>query len=758
MSRLSNSKMLRRLLLVWGLFSGVLLVLVAALAASGLMQRMDNFIYDAVLPAHERVADERLVLIEVDDASLAALGQWPWPRSVHGALFARLAQDASALPRGVLFDVILTEPAANPLDDAAMVAGMAQLPRLVAPVLMAQNGAGGLHVNLPIAPVQSAAQLGHIALLPDNDGVVREVDLTQVDESGKVWPLTTTLVADGLSLPESGILRVPFNVPLGAHRSYSFSSVLAGDVPASMFKDKYVLIGATATGLGDRYPTPNAKTFSTMAGIEIHANILDALLNRLNVVVLSGWWWALPPVLVLLLALLLLRERRHLAVFISCSVLYLALVLSALWWGMLWVPPTASLLGLAAAYVFWSWRRMAVMLQHVKAELIAWRAQTGVVDSIFPQSNLVARVVPHSLELNIAHAQHLSQFVTGSLQDLPVAVVLVDASGVVLMHNTMAQSIFAPRPLLRTSVMDLLGLTHAFSHTLLEDYEWLHEGCVYRIHIVPMRFKDAAGDVDYDHVVWQMRWVDLTNERAAQQQRNELMTFLSHDMRVPQVGILSLVDIYRSQNSMISMESLLAQVCSKAQDTLDAANDLVHLGQAQDGRYQMMEINAVTLIHSAVSQVWAQASAKNIELSIDRTMDDVFEQAWIWGDAGMLTRALLNLLTNAVRYSESQTCIFISLTVVNQEVACVIRDQGQGMSAQHIHNLNQNLTHLPAAIVRRQSPDAAGSLKVGLHMVATVLKDHNSRVIFTDAAALGFEAGTSVAVYLPALPVEEEVM
>ncbi len=53
------------------------------------------------------------MIVAIDDASLAALGRWPWPRTLHAALLERLRE---AGVRGVALDVIFTEPEA---DDAA---------------------------------------------------------------------------------------------------------------------------------------------------------------------------------------------------------------------------------------------------------------------------------------------------------------------------------------------------------------------------------------------------------------------------------------------------------------------------------------------------------------------------------------------------------------------------------------------------------------------------------------------------------------
>ena len=735
------SAVLRRLLAEWFLLALALCALVAGAAHLGALDRADAFAYDRLLPLVEREADARVVIVKIDDPSLANLGAWPWKRSVHGELFDRLA---TAAPKAVLFDVIITEPSVDAREDAAMTTAMAKLPRVVAPVLLTNNFAGGLHASMPIPQLSEVSKLGTIAVLPDDDGVVRSVDLSQTDDAGVRWPLMTTLLDD--SLPQSGVLRVPFNVPEGSYVSFSVSDVLAGNVPADFLKDKYVLIGATATGLGDRYPTPNAGIRSTLPGIEIHANVLDALLNGLSVQRVDAVWVAVLPVLLLLGCLLLLRERFHLWIFVGLTVSYVIFVMAALWLHLIWLPPSASVLGLIAAYVLWSWRRMAVILGHVRGELISWRSQTGAVAELLPHPPSSA-LTPHSLELDMTRAHHLSEFVTSSLQQLPVAVLLLDASGKVLMHNKMAQAVLTQQILIGSLAQELLDMP-SLAVADLDNCEFNTKAGVYQLHVVALTFKSAEG-----YVVWQISLIDLSNERAAQRQRGELMAFLSHDLRVPQVGILSLLEMHRAANSTLSTEKLLEGVGEKAQKTLDAANDLVHLAQAQDGQYNMQEVNLVTLIQSATNQIRAQAGAKKISLALNRSMDELFDSTWTLGDAGMLTRALMNLLTNAIRYSPSNTAVDVSLNLHDLHASCTINDQGQGMEPAQVAQLNQMMasgiaaTHMP-----KLKSDAAGSLGVGLHMVATVVRHHGGSVVFASA---GLNAGTTVKVTLPVLPADD---
>lgn len=77
---------------------------------------------------------------------------------------------------------------------------------------------------------------------------------------------------------EIGQLLINYQGPWGTFPHYSMADVVAGKVPAAAFHSKIVLVGATATGIGDLRPTPYGGT--DYPGIEIHANVIDNILNE----------------------------------------------------------------------------------------------------------------------------------------------------------------------------------------------------------------------------------------------------------------------------------------------------------------------------------------------------------------------------------------------------------------------------------------------------------------------------------------------
>ena len=173
----------------------------------------------------------------------------------------------------------------------------------------------GAEANIPVLADSlggSASSTGFFNAPPDEDGVVRQAtmvlpfgrskDLKDWDLYGSLDVMATSsylrLGANELILQygEPGVavmefgpnLRIiPNNVgmktinyrgPAGTFPHYSMADVVQGKIGPGTFKSKLVLVGATATGIGDLKTTPYGGT--NYPGVEIHANVIDNILNE----------------------------------------------------------------------------------------------------------------------------------------------------------------------------------------------------------------------------------------------------------------------------------------------------------------------------------------------------------------------------------------------------------------------------------------------------------------------------------------------
>ena len=82
--------LLRRLLLEWLAILLLTFGLLWLLADTRSLQLANFYAYDRVLSAHERMGDPDIVVVAIDEDSLAQLGHWPWRRTVHADFLNQL--------------------------------------------------------------------------------------------------------------------------------------------------------------------------------------------------------------------------------------------------------------------------------------------------------------------------------------------------------------------------------------------------------------------------------------------------------------------------------------------------------------------------------------------------------------------------------------------------------------------------------------------------------------------------------------------
>ena len=398
------------------LFTLLITILLSLYSEQTSIARIDHTFYDSVLRAspHTAVGDD-IVIIAIDDGSIEQLGHWPWRRVIHAQLLGRLSE-----ARRVGFDIVFSEPnLAFPQDDALLAQAIARHGRVVLPSVIVEDSTGEARLQRPLPALAGAAtSLGYINVYPDSDGTVRSLTLLRTAASGApLEHFSIPMLGQAMpgSIPPDENLLIPYAGPAGHFTVASYAAVLRGAVPAQRLRDRRVLIGAWGSGLGDTFPTPMTRHGETMSGVEILANGLLALEKDNWIRTLPPWLCALLACLPVLLACLAFRRfspRHSFLATLAIILAWMALVIALLVAVNLWLPVTASLIGIALAFPLWSWRSQEASLQHIDRELhnlqqaTAWEpASQGGGTSVYDRS-LPARVkLLHQAIARFRHAQ-----------------------------------------------------------------------------------------------------------------------------------------------------------------------------------------------------------------------------------------------------------------------------------------------------------------------------------------------------------------
>ena len=371
------------------------------------LDRWDWLIYDWNLQAWSREPPDDIVIVAIDEQSLRELGRWPWSRRIHARLIRKLG---AAGPKGIALNIVFGEPDASDSGaDAELATALAESGRVVLPALAEQDRVGGQLVEtLPMpALAEAAAGIGHVDVELDADGIARSVFL-RAGLGSPYWPTLALALLEVVDPGRRQILPgqrpaelravspylwrrdyrvlVPFAGPPGHFRHFSYVAVLRDAVDAAAFRDKFVLVGATASGMGDAFPTPVSGMARLMPGVEFNANVIDALRRGLTIQPLHPLWsLALTGMLALIpLALYAVCPPRWTLPLAGLALLLaLAISFGLLRGAHLWFPPATALLVQMLSYPLWSWERLLQLVRSLfEKEQLAQVALHSIGDAV----------------------------------------------------------------------------------------------------------------------------------------------------------------------------------------------------------------------------------------------------------------------------------------------------------------------------------------------------------------------------------------
>ncbi|NML30016.1 CHASE2 domain-containing protein [Paraburkholderia antibiotica] len=774
---------------------GIVMILLTSFGRLGV--GIDQLVYDRFLTLREQPLLSDIVVVEIDNASVAQLGRWPWPRSDHTRL---LEQIAAAKPAAVVFDVLFTEPN---VDDAGLAHAIALSPTYLPILLPPPDGSGARAVVEPVAPLaHAAAGLGHINFEVDTDGIVRSVARFQGD-NGSRWPQLMLLVAEAVEsgklhlrdgLPQrrssapmdasgnggEGRFLIPFGPNAENYTKFSFADVLAGKVPADQLRGRIVVIGVTASGLYDRFATPVSGELGPQPGVYIHANVLDTLLTGREILPVGRWIVfasSLGPLAALLAGFLVLSPRRSL--LLTGALVLVAAISSAvlLYAGRLWMSPVPAILGVMIVYPIWNWRRLEMTMAYLRGELQRLADEPHLLPET-PQRRreFSGDVLEQHMALMAQAAQRvqdMKRFVWDSLDSVPEPILVSDLGGVVLIANHAAKAHFArlgaplPEGQPMQTVLGGLTLVNTIDTDSSTDTERnLYAHAQWPALLDPTRDEFAAlmaqgvevrDANERDHLLryatctnaqgettgWIAGLVDVSALHAAERQREDALRLLSHDMRSPQASIIALVEIERARTEPVLARNLLERIERYAQRALTLADDFVQLARAESQAYVLEPQNLTELVIDASDEVWPQAHAKRIALHTEMG-DESDGLHWIYADRSLMTRALVNILNNAVKYSPPDTRIVCSFASqpAKARVSCTIRDQGYGIPKEQQAGLFERFRRFHEA----ERPEVGGA-GLGMAFVKTVVTRHGGSVDVVSAPG----EGTAFTIWLPTL-------
>ena len=372
--------------------------------------------------------EPRILVVDIDEASLAAVGPWPWSSSRIADLVEILLSRYEA--RGVALDIV-REKAGDPEGDMRLAALAAHGPLVLGQVFdfdyenkrpqPLREGvlAGPLPELQPRARqadgyianhagLAGARHVGNMGFVPGTDGVLRHVPLVTRFEGRDYPALALSLVrccsgARPPALPDADHMRIPFKRDWNAFTLVSAADILDEVIDPASARGRLVLVGSSSLGLGDRVTTPHA---AKRPGLGVQAEILSALLDRQAGATPAPWPGRLAAcAFALLAALLATFAFPRLPAWASVALLG---AVSALWLGAAYAiaphdplfsttAPLLTNLFLLAVAVPYQWQMAQRRSRHLLGTLRQYVAPSVVRELL--RSDLEDPLAPRQLDV-----------------------------------------------------------------------------------------------------------------------------------------------------------------------------------------------------------------------------------------------------------------------------------------------------------------------------------------------------------------------
>ena len=269
-------------------------VLVFLAAFYDLFYSFDSLLRDK-LYQDPRGINNKIKIIAIDDRTLQDIGPFgTWSRSVYADVIDALGDEPAVIAMDIMIFGDMDSEGDEALRRACTESGRVVSGSYINYNTVYKTDADGRsyidyfnieNIEQPI--IADCASTGFVNSTPDEDGIVRSAFVSE-EWNGEIYRSfaaeTYSLYCRHLGITEnipkldsSGRMWISYAGRPYDYEHISLSALLDGSVDPRIFKDCIVIVGAYASGLQDQFSVPNSA--DQMYGAEIHANIVQALLD-----------------------------------------------------------------------------------------------------------------------------------------------------------------------------------------------------------------------------------------------------------------------------------------------------------------------------------------------------------------------------------------------------------------------------------------------------------------------------------------------
>ncbi len=217
---------------------------------------------------------------------------------------------------------------------------------------------------------------------------------------------------------------------------------------------------------------------------------------------------------------------------------------------------------------------------------------------------------------------------------------------------------------------------------------------------------------------------DITEMERNERLKNEFIAIVSHELRTPLTSIYGALSLLISKKFDPKEESELLNTAQRNSIRLtNILNDIIDIEKLQLGKLTLNfeKTNLRELILESVTTSEVLAKKADLKIVIEKPLQDV----WVNGDNQRLIQVMINLLSNALKFSPKQGTIFVGMEVTDTNVKISIQDQGKGIPKEFESKIFEKFSQADSSSKRVYQGTG-----LGLNICKNIIEAHGGKISY----------------------------
>ncbi len=670
---------------------------VLVFALTGLSEQISHKLTELRFQLFPHQATGKVVLVAIDAKSIQETSKWPWPRSLHAKLIKKLTEAGAT---DIAFDIDFSANTIEKEDKALLKALVAAKGSIILPSFkQSQEQSDHLEhshttdqksvivYSNPLPMYLDHSWRASVNLFPTRNGLVHNVPYSHMQEDEFIPSLSSILA--GIYQQEEKDFHLDYSIQANSVPTVSYVDVLNNKVRKEFFKGKKVVIGATATELGDHFFVPSQgivsgpllQILATETLIQnrkmFHTSLETTLITTLILAAFIFW--------ISIKANLANRIYTFVLASLAIEIFALYLHLNA----NLMIDTSLMHLCIAGYLVVALLNEIdfkSMLTQQTQQEL---ENKKKIFEQVFKDSFTSTIITNKNGKVHFINAKALKLLNLENEKNL---------NGKHFSEILPVEIVTSTYQLLEQQVNDTT--LHYSSHTEIETPEDTTRHIEY---IVSLSVLNDIKDNKQENIIT-FTFQDITAKQRAElaqkeathaainanKAKTEFLTTMSHELRTPLNSILGFSEIIQNQslgpNQMDKYIDFASDIQNSGRQLLKVVNNILEVTKMESGSIQLHEekCDLVDIIEDAIEETSYEFKGQSLNITFEHDQNI----PGLLADANLCKKAFSAIISNAIKFSPTNEEIKVAVSKKAKGEVCIsIEDKGDGISKSEIENI-----------------------------------------------------------------------